>query len=186
MTKLILASKSPRRQQLMKSLGYPFEIEVQDTNEEINTHSSLRKEVEILSYRKAKAVYKNHTDAIVIGADTLVTINHEVLGKPANEEVAKEMLKKLSGNVHEVITGVTILYPDGSEESFSSVSKVTFDIMSDEEIDEYVITKEPMDKAGAYAIQGIGAKFIKKIEGDYYAIMGLPIHSIYKRIKKYF
>ena len=184
MKNIILASKSPRRKQLLELLGYPFEIIVSDIEEEINPNNDLVKEIEKLSFQKANAVFKNHKDKIVIGADTIVKINNEVLGKPRDEQEAKQMLQKLSNNYHEVVTGVTILSED-KVETFSSIALVKFCELSKEEIDEYIKTKEPMDKAGAYAIQGYGSKFIEKIEGDYYTVMGLPVSKLYHKLKEY-
>lgn len=184
MTRVILASKSPRRKQLMELLKIPFEIIVSDIEENIDYNNDLVKEIEKLSYQKASAVFKDHQDAIVIGADTIVKINNDILGKPHSLDEARKMLSELSNNTHEVVTAVTILYKDNVE-TFSDVSKVTFYPLSLEEIDEYIKTNEPMDKAGSYAIQGDGAKFIKCINGDYYSIVGLPIGQVYHRIKKY-
>lgn len=184
MTRVILASKSPRRKELMELLNIPFDVIVSDIDEQIDYNNDLVKEIEKLSYQKAMAVFKDHNDALVIGSDTIVKINNDVLGKPKSIEMAKNMLRELSDNIHEVVTGVTILYQD-KVETFSSVAKVTFYPLTEEEIDEYVNSNEPMDKAGSYAIQGDGAKFIKSIEGDYYTIVGLPIAELYHRLKKY-
>ena len=184
MRKIILASTSPRRKELMESLGLPFEVMASNADESINPDKPLREEIENLSFRKALAVFKDHKDAIVIGSDTIVTLDEKILGKPLTKEKAKAMLKMISGRSHEVITAVSIITAQGSE-TFSSRSIVQFYEMSDEEIDEYVKSEEPLDKAGAYAIQGLGAKYIKGIIGDYYAIMGLPIGEVYHRIIKY-
>lgn len=184
MTRIILASKSPRRKQLMEELKLPFEIVVADIDETIDESNPLTKEIENLSYRKALAVFKENENALVIGSDTIVVINNKVLGKPKDEKDAHQMLKVLQGNKHQVITGVTLLYKD-ERESFSVVTDVYFNEMSDLEIDDYIKTKEPMDKAGSYGIQGQGCKFIKKIDGDFYAVMGFPIAEVYKRIQKY-
>ena len=184
MNKIILASKSPRRKQILEMLGINFDVEVADIEEHIDLNNDLVKEIEKLSYQKANAVYSKHKDCLVIGSDTIVKINNQVLGKPKDYKQAKEMLQMLSNNVHEVVTGVTIIVNDQIE-TFSNIAKVYFYPISEEEIDEYIKTNEPMDKAGAYAIQGIGAKFIKAIDGDFYTIMGLPIAETYHRLKKY-
>ena len=184
MTRIILASKSPRRRELMEMLKLPFEIIVSDIDEQIDYDNDLVREIEKLSFRKADAVYQENKDALVIGSDTIVKIGNDVLGKPKSVEQAKEMLRELSDNTHEVVTGVTIICND-QVETFSSVAKVTFYPLSEEEIDEYVKTNEPMDKAGSYAIQGDGAKFIRSIEGDFYTIVGLPVGELYHRLKKY-
>lgn len=184
MNRVILASKSPRRRELMELLHIPFEVIVSDIDEQIDTQNDLVKEIEKLSYQKANAVYKLHEDALVIGSDTIVKIGNDILGKPKSTEEAAKMLRELSDNTHEVVTGVTILC-NGKAETFSSVAKVTFYPLSEEEIQDYIATNEPMDKAGAYAIQGDAAKFIRSIEGDYYTIVGLPVAELYHRLKKY-
>ena len=184
MNKLILASQSPRRKQILEMLNIPFEIIVADIDEKINPDNELTKEIENISFLKALKVFNDNKDAVVIGADTIVVVDGKILGKPKNEEEAKQMLKLLQDNMHYVITGVTILSSKQSE-TFSNVSEVYFNPITDEEIDEYIKTKEPMDKAGAYAIQGIGAKFIRKINGDFYSIMGLPVSEVSQRLKKY-
>lgn len=168
----------------MELLHIPFEVIVSDIDEQIDYTNDLVKEIEKLSFQKAQAVFKDHSDALVIGSDTIVKIGNDVLGKPKNIEDAKAMLKELSDNTHQVVTGVTILYKDKAE-TFSSVADVTFYPLSDEEIDAYIATNEPMDKAGSYAIQGDAAKFIRSIHGDYYTIVGLPIAELYHRLKKY-
>lgn len=184
MKRIILASKSPRRKQLMDSLNIPYEIVAADIDEKIDYGNDLENEIEKLSFLKALKVFNDNKDAIVIGADTIVVINNEVLGKPKNKDDAKRMLKLLQNNKHYVITGVTILSNDKSE-SFSNVSEVYFAPLDDLEIEDYLNSNESMDKAGAYAIQGIGSKFIKKINGDYYSIMGFPISEVYTRLKNY-
>lgn len=184
MARVILASGSPRRKELMGLLNIPFEIISADIDETIDTEKPVAEEIERLSFEKALAVFKDNRDAVVIGSDTVVAIKNEILGKPGNDENAREMLKKLSGNVHEVITAVTILSLEKSE-TFSSVAKVYFNELSDEEIEEYISTGEPLDKAGAYAIQGNAGKFINRIDGDYFTIVGFPIAQVYSRIKAY-
>lgn len=184
MNKIILASKSPRRKQIMEMLNIPFDIIVADIEETINPNNELRKEIENISFLKALKVFNENKDAVVIGADTIVVCNNEVLGKPKDKEDAKRMLNLLQNNMHYVITGVTILSNKESE-TFSNISEVYFNSLSDKEIEDYIETKEPMDKAGAYAIQGIGSRFINKINGDFYSIMGLPLSDLYQRIQKY-
>ena len=184
MNKIILASQSPRRKELLALLGIEFEAIPADIDEEIDINKDLVSEIEKLSYQKANHIYKDHTDCLVIGSDTIVKIGNHVLGKPKSFEQAKEMLTMLSDNTHEVVTGVTIIVND-KVETFSSIAKVTFYPLTEKEIDEYIKTNEPMDKAGSYAIQGLGAKFIKSIDGDFYTIMGLPIGELYHRLNKY-
>lgn len=184
MKRIILASKSPRRKQIMDELYIPYEIIVADIEEKINLNNDLKEEIEKLSFLKALKVFDDNRDAVVIGADTIVVVNNKVLGKPKDALDAKDMLKMLQNSKHYVITAVTILSSEKSE-TFSNISEVFFNEMSDKEIEDYIKTDEPMDKAGSYAIQGIGSKFINKINGDYYAIMGLPISEVYKRLKEY-
>lgn len=184
MKKIILASKSPRRKQLLEMLNIPFEVVVADIIENINPNNQLSTEIEKLSYLKAYEVFKSHNDSLVIGADTIVTINNNILGKPKNYLDAKKMLQELSDSTHTVITGCTILVGD-TIETFSQSAEVTFYPLDEKEIDEYISTQEPMDKAGAYAIQGLGSKFIKSINGDFYTIMGLPVAQLYHRLIKY-
>ena len=182
--KLILASGSPRRKQLLSLLNIPFDIIVADIDEQIDFNNNLTKEIEKLSYQKAEAVFSKHKDAVVIGSDTIVTLDNIVLGKPQNKEHAKEMLSLLQGNKHTVITAVTIMSNEKTS-TFSVLSDVYFYPMDEKEIDDYISTGEAMDKAGAYAIQGIGSKFIRKIDGDYYAIMGFPIGEVYRQLKSF-
>ena len=184
MNKIILASQSPRRKELLSMLGIEYEAIPADIDEQINPNNDLVKEIEKLSYEKANHIYKDNKDALVIGSDTIVKIGNSVLGKPKSFEQAKQMLQMLSDNTHEVVTGVTIITND-TIETFSNIAKVTFYPLTNQEIEDYIKTNEPMDKAGAYAIQGLGGKFIKSIEGDYYTIMGLPIGELYHRLKKY-
>ena len=181
---LILASGSPRRKQILEYLNIPFDVVVSNAEEHIDSNKPLEKEIEKLSYLKAEEVFKRHKDAVVIGSDTIVTINNKVLGKPKNEDEAKQMLQLLQNNKHTVITAVTIMSKDKTI-TFHNNSDVYFNPISEKEIDEYIKTKEPMDKAGAYAIQGIGAKFIKKIDGDFYSIMGLPLNEVYLKLKEF-
>lgn len=181
---LILASSSPRRKELLSLLKIPFDIIVSDIDENINLENDLDKEIENLSYKKAYAVFKDHQDSIVIGSDTIVILNNKVLGKPKDKEEAKRMLRLLQGNTHTVLTAVTIISKD-KHDTFSIKADVTFNHMDEEEIEEYVNTNEPLDKAGSYAIQGDGAKYIKEVNGDYYAVIGLPISEVYNRLKNY-
>ena len=183
--RIVLASKSPRRKELLSLLNIPFEIIVSDIDEKIDLNNDIYSEIEKLSFQKAKAVFKKNNDAIVIGADTIVYINKQVLGKPKDKEDARRMLKMLSNNIHEVITGVTII-SNKSIDTFSQSAKVYFYPLLDEEIEEYIDSIEPLDKAGAYAIQGLGAKFVKKIDGDYSTVVGLPIGEVYRRLKNFY
>lgn len=179
--KIILASGSPRRRELLEQTGYEFEIEVSDADENIQADDPGEL-VEQLSFRKADAVARKHLQeqaCTVIGADTVVVQDREVLGKPNGEQGAVEMLKELSGRTHQVYTGVSLfLIKDGkltASQSFHVCTDVTMRPMSDREIADYVATGEPMDKAGAYGIQGKAAVFISGIHGDYYNVVGLPV-----------
>ena len=183
MRKLILASQSPRRKELLEKCGYPFDVIVADIDESIDSSLTLENAIQQLAYKKAKKIFDDYPDAIVIGSDTIVSINKKILGKPKDEQEAFNMLKLLSGKTHEVITGLTILTKE-KKYNHVSVNKVTFYDLSDEEIYKYISTKEPMDKAGSYAIQGIASRYIKSIDGDYYAIVGLPVSVVYHILKE--
>ena len=182
MKKLILASQSPRRRELLEKCGIPFICEPADIDETITEGNDLSDEIRRLSRRKAEAVLALHPDAVVIGSDTIVAIDGKVLGKPRDRSEAKQMLQMLSGNTHQVITGLCVI---SSSRCFQdvSVSHVTFAPLSADEIDAYVSSGECDDKAGAYAIQGGAGRFITNIDGDYYAIMGLPLNSVYEELK---
>ncbi|SJZ36388.1 Maf family protein [Anaerorhabdus furcosa] len=182
---LILASQSPRRKELMEVIGLPFTIEVADIDETMDLNGDLVEEIKHLAYRKAKVIADKHDDTVVVGADTIVVYNNKVLGKPKNEEDAFAMLKLLSGNTHKVLTGVCIMDHE-KVNKYCSISEVTFNNLSDEEIKKYIATKEPMDKAGAYGIQGFGGCFVSEIKGDYYTIMGLPLSLVYQELMKIF
>lgn len=182
MKKLILASQSPRRRELLEKCGIPFTCEPADIDEAIDDSRDLADEIRRLSRRKAEVILVRHPDAVVVGSDTIVAVNGRVLGKPADREDAARMLKMLSGNTHQVITGLCVI-SDRKIFQDVSVSHVTFAKLSDEEIRDYVSSGECDDKAGAYAIQGGAGKFITNIDGDYYAIMGLPLNSVYEELK---
>lgn len=184
MKKLILASQSPRRKELLGMLDIPFDIIPADIVETINYDNDLTQEIQKLAYQKANHVFSNHQDSIVIGSDTIVYINNKVLGKPKSKQEAKDMLHMLSGNTHKVVTGVAILSNE-KQDIFASISDVTFYELTDKEIDDYVETVEPLDKAGAYAIQGKGFEFVKTINGDFYTIVGLPIAEVYRHLKPF-
>ena len=183
MKKIILASNSPRRKELMQYLNLDFEIIPSDIEEIIDPKVEHEDLVMELAFQKAYSIFKDHKDSIVIGFDTLVIIDDYVLGKPKDEEEAKLFLSILSGNSHRVITGCTILSA-GYSKSFYSDAIVSFIKMTEEEIADYVKTKEPLDKAGAYGIQGYGSKFVEGINGDYFTIVGFPISKLYQELKK--
>ncbi len=184
MKKIILASKSPRRKELLKLLNVPFSVEVSHTDEYYDENLPPHEIVEYLSLHKAKKIAIANPQNIVIGADTIVAINNHILEKPKSSSDAFQMLKLLSNQTHQVITGITIIY-NNQIESFNSFTEVTFYELSDQEILDYINTKEPFDKAGGYGIQGYAAKFVKQLIGDYFTVVGLPVGELYQRLKKY-
>ena len=179
---IVLASQSPRRKELLEKCNVTFTCDPADIDESMNTRNNLQLEIQNLAYRKADAVLKRHPEDLIIGSDTIVVLNNEVLGKPKDEQDAFRMLKHLQGNTHEVITGLCFLSKKRKCTAVS-ISKVAFSTMDDAEIKEYISTGECMDKAGAYGIQGFGGKYITRIEGDYYTIMGLPLNLVYEELK---
>ena len=177
MTKLILASQSPRRRELLGLFRLPFEIRVADIDEEMNPALSPYDEVARVSREKAMAVPREAED-VIIAADTIVVCEGKVLGKPHSEEEAVQMLRLLSGRDHQVMTGLTVLR--GAQVlCCTEVTDIHFRELSEKEIAAYVATKEPMDKAGAYGIQGGAALFAEKMVGDYYNVMGLPVCKLH-------
>jgi septum formation protein len=193
--KIILASKSPRRHELLASLGLEFDI-LASTLPEVVTETAPERVVEELSRQKAENVYdiiksKAKEPLLVIGADTVVSVDGEILGKPKDEEDAFRMLKLLQGRTHQVYTGVTLIYDAQEDENygigeltFNMCTDVTFYPMSDCEIREYISTSDPMDKAGAYGIQSGGTRFVKEIRGDYNNVVGLPVSRLYQELRK--
>ncbi len=170
---LILASQSPRRQELLRLFGVPFRVEVADIDETMDPQKSPFDEVARVSRCKALAIGRGEED-VVVAADTIVVCQGRVLGKPHSREEAVQMLQLLSGRDHQVMTGVTVLRGD-REQVFTEVTDLHFRQLTEREILAYVRTGEPMDKAGAYGIQGGAALFCEKMTGDYYNVMGLPV-----------
>lgn len=188
MKKVILASTSPRRKELLEKTGISFVVEASNYKEDISLKLKPLELAKKLSRGKAEAVAKNHKgeDVVVIGADTFVVLNNKILGKPYTPEKAKKMIKELSGKAHSLITGFTVVdVESGKKVSKAVESKVCLRKLTDKEIDDYIKTGEPLDKAGAYAIQGFGAALIKKIDGDYYSAVGLPLASLIKELKRF-
>ena len=179
---LILASASPRRQELLKLFGIPFIVRVADIDETMDPAASAYDEVARLSREKALAVTREAGD-IVIAADTIVVCEGRVLGKPHSEEEAFAMLSLLSGRDHQVMTGCTVLLGERAE-TFTEVTDLHFRELSEKEIRRYVASGEPMDKAGAYGIQGGAALFCEKMDGDYYNVMGLPVCRLGQVLKE--
>lgn len=180
--KLVLASKSPRRSEILKNAGIDFTVRVADADETIPEGTKPEDAVVFLAARKAMAVPREN-DEVILGADTVVVLDGNILGKPKDKNDAFNMIKSLSGRVHSVFTGVCAI-GDGISLTFAEETKVDFYPLSDEEICDYVNTNEPYDKAGAYGIQGLASKFIRGIEGDYFNVVGLPVSSVYKKIIK--
>lgn len=179
---IILASNSPRRRELLTMAGIEYTCIPSDAEEIIPEGLPVQKVPEHLSRLKAEAVFASHPEDTVIGSDTIVFIDGMILGKPADKDGAFEMLRRLSGRTHTVYTGVTIMSPRGTD-SFTSATDVEFFPLTDDEIRDYIATGEPMDKAGAYGIQGYGCVLVKKIDGDYFTVMGLPIAETVRRLR---
>ncbi|MBE6818253.1 MAG: septum formation inhibitor Maf [Ruminococcaceae bacterium] len=177
MKKFILASASPRRKELLQQAGYTFEIIPSTCEEQVPEGLAPKDIVEGLAYQKALDVYALHPESIVLGADTIVCFDGEILGKPKDKADARRMLKLLSGQTHEVRTGFALL-GKGVEFVSSEAAMVTFFHLSDEQIERYIATGEPMDKAGAYGIQGKGAVLVRSVLGDYFNVVGLPIATV--------
>lgn len=186
MRKIILASQSLRRKELLERIGLKFEIAPSSYEEDMTLKMTPAKLVEHLSLGKAQDVAQKYNDAIVIGADSIIALGNEVFGKPKTPERAKEMLRELSGRAHLAITGFSIIdTKTGKQVSKSVETKVYFKKLSEEEIDAYVATGEPLDKGGAYGIQMRGGIFVEKVEGDFFNIVGLPIFELVAELKKF-
>ncbi|MDX1672794.1 MAG: Maf family protein [Balneolaceae bacterium] len=191
MKKIILASGSPRRKKLLEQINLVFSVEVPGIRETYDPDLDPDRIVKLLSARKAKQVAGNHEDTLVIGADTIVVFQARILEKPGSRQQAIEMLLALSGNTHQVFTGVTMIKTDGSgnihsEKSFFEKTDVTFGSIERREAEAYVDTGSPFDKAGGYGIQDDwGSVFIQKIKGDYYNVVGFPLHAFYQNLKSF-
>ena len=183
--KFILASKSPRRREILSDLGLQFDIVTADTDESCDiTNPKLL--VEELALRKGRAVADSlDCDTIIIASDTVVACNGEILGKPCDRDDAKRMLDMLSGTKHQVISGIALISKE-KEVVSSEVTQVIFDVMSDSDKEIYLNSNEPYDKAGAYAIQGLASMWIKGIEGDYFNVVGLPVKLLHDLLLKEF
>lgn len=184
MAEVILASASPRRRELLTLAGVDFTVKVADIDEIIPENASPDEVVMSLATQKAQAVAKENADSVVIGSDTVVALDGVILGKPKNEENAAEMLRTLSGRSHTVYTGVAIIQGEKTK-VFCEATEVVFNKLSEEEILRYVATKEPMDKAGAYGIQGKGCVLVEKIVGDYFNVVGLPVSRLYRELRDF-
>ncbi len=186
MRKIILASASPRRKEILKITGLNFAVCTSDYEEEINLPLRPRELARFLSRKKAEAVAHKYKNAVIIAADTFIVFKNRLLGKPRTDKEAEKMLGMLNGKMHSVITGFTIIDTANNKILSRSVeTKVYFKKLGVEEISAYVSSKEPLNKAGAYAIQGLGAVFIKKIDGDFFNVMGLPLCALTESLKKF-
>lgn len=180
---IILASKSARRIELLKDAGIEFEVIGSDIKEEIDSNLKPEENAMRVAAAKAKDVFKKYPEGIIIAADTIVTLDNKIYGKPLSEENAVVMLKELSGRKHRVITGVAILKAD-KEIIFYSEASVLIKPLNEFQILEYVNTKEPLDKAGAYAIQGEGRNIVETYDGDFFTIVGLPLKEVLVKLKE--
>jgi septum formation protein len=186
MRKIVLASASPRRKDIMRITGLNFTVCTSDYKEDLDLSLKPRELARFLSLKKAEAVKHQYKNAIIIAADTFIVFKNRLLCKPRTDKEAEKMLRMLNGKAHSVITGLTIMDTVSSKKLSRSVeTKVYFKKLGREEISAYVRSKEPLDKAGAYAIQGLGAVFIEKIDGDFFNVMGLPLYALTESLKKF-
>lgn len=185
--RVILASQSPRRKELMEAITKDFEIIVSNADEKLEEGLTIEEQAKNVSYQKAKAVFdRTEGNRVIIGSDTMVVKNNQIYGKPKTKEEAKEMIKMLKNTKHIVYTGLAILEEkDGEYKEIldCDIAEVYFRDMTEKEIEDWVNSGEAMDKAGAYAVQGKFMVFIDKIEGNYQTVMGLPIHKLYDHLK---
>ncbi|WP_100404993.1 Maf family protein [Bacillus solitudinis] len=184
MKPFILASGSPRRKELLQQALYSFTVEPSQVNEFVNPAYTPSQVVEQLAFQKAEDVLSRHPSAIVLGSDTIVVCDGEILGKPENEQEARKMLSMLSGRVHQVFTGVSILSKEKTMTYYQNTDVTLYDL-STKEIDLYIRSKEPFDKAGGYGIQGFGAYLVKEISGDYFTVVGLPLAETMRALTQF-
>jgi len=184
---LVLASTSPRRAEILRIVGWPFETCAVDVDESRRSGENATSYVQRLAREKAKVPTMHFPSRLVLGADTVVVIENEILVKPWDKADARRMLRRLSGQWHQVLTGVALRRGESDGHSVVALesTEVKFAEMSDGEIEWYVSTGEPLDKAGAYAIQGRGARFIEEIKGDYFNVVGLPIRLVYELAQQF-
>ena len=183
--KIILASASPRRVEILRIVGWPFETLPTNIDETRKNDEGAAAYVQRLARAKAEAAAQRGPGLLVVGADTTVVIGAHILEKPNDQDDARRMLRQLSGQWHQVLTGVAVINGATSESRVAyETTEVKFAVMTRDEIDWYVSSGEPMDKAGAYAIQGLGARFIEEIRGDYFNVVGLPVRLLYKLLTK--
>jgi septum formation protein len=192
---IVLASASPRRQELLRNAGIPFTVCPANIPEIPSAGESPRDCAERLAREKARAVLLQQPGKFVLGADTIVVVDGEILGKPRDEADAMRILRLLSGRTHQVITGVCLVGPSletgnqkletGFEDTRSETTLVTMTALTDDDIHSYVATGEPMDKAGAYAIQGMASRWIPRIDGDYFNVVGLPVALVHRMLQEH-
>jgi septum formation protein len=191
MLRLILASASPRRAEILRNAGIEFEVQAALLDESLRAGEMPGDYVRRLALAKARAAAdaaaeQYSGDYLIVGADTVVVAGEEILGKPASEEEARRMLRRLSGATHEVHTGLAVLRrPGGIERVVEEITRVTFAPLSEREIESYLASGEPFDKAGAYAIQGIGGRYISRIDGCYFNVMGLPLARLWSLLREF-
>ena len=191
---LVLASASPRRQELLRNAGIPFEVRATDIPEIPKPGEAPQAFAERMAREKARMIAKQRPRDHILGADTIVVVENTILGKPRDTEEAAQMLRMLSGKAHEVTTAVCLLRPrladkgklqPAFEDTRSEITRVTMNELSEGDVRSYVATGEPMDKAGAYAIQGIASRWIPRIEGDYSNVVGLPVSLVYRMLREH-
>jgi len=190
MMKIVLASASPRRAEILRNAGIPFEVLAAQVDETRRAGELRGDYVRRLALEKARAAAADANadsgDCLFVGADTVVVAGDEILGKPESPADARRMLRKLGANVHEVHTGLAVVQrPRTAESVIDEVTRVTFAPLSDEEIENYIATGEPFDKAGAYGIQGIGGRYVTRIEGCYFNVMGLPLARLWSLLQEF-
>ncbi|MBI4285021.1 MAG: septum formation inhibitor Maf [Chloroflexi bacterium] len=186
MKKIVLASASPRRKALLRQIGLKFVVEPSVHEEDVGATADPYELVTRLAEEKARQAAQNHRNAVIIAADTIGVLDGKIIGKPHSEDEARKMLAALSGKMHLVITGFTIIDTEtGKSLSRTVTTKVYINKLTPEEIDAYVKSGEPLDKAGAYAIQGLGAVIVDRIEGDYYNVVGLPLSALAEGLKEF-
>ena len=181
---VILASASPRRKELLSNIFSDFRCIPSEIDEIVPDETPLFEVPKILAMQKAEDVAKKYPESLVIGSDTVVIAGNEILGKPIDDDDARRMLTLLSGKVHYVVTGCA-LFMNGKSHSFREETEVEFYPLTEEEIENYIASREPFDKAGAYGIQGLGSLFVKGIDGDFFNVVGLPVASLNKEIKEF-
>ena len=181
---IVLASASPRRKELLSLITEHFTVCPADADETLRD-APLGEEVTRLSRLKAEAVQAQHPNAVCIGSDTMVTIDGLRLGKPKDADEAASMLRRLRGRTHEVLTGLAVLTPDGGAHTLHTCTRVTFRDFAEDELAAYLTTGEPLDKAGAYGVQGLGALLVERLDGDFFNVMGLPVLRLSRMLERF-